>query len=97
MKYIIVKDTKIVGIETHKFDTTPNVGEWIEVDDSLDIPGGSTWVDNALVLPDPPNYSILRLHEYPSIPDQLDEIYHNGIDSWKAVIKVTKDKYQKPS
>ena len=32
---------------------------------------------------------------YPSIPDQLDEIYHNGIDSWKAVIKVTKDKYPK--
>ena len=27
--------------------------------------------------------------------DQLDEIYHNGIDSWKAVIKVTKDKYPK--
>jgi len=32
---------------------------------------------------------------YPSIPDQLDEIYHNGIDSWKAIIKVTKDKYPK--
>ena len=32
---------------------------------------------------------------YPSIPDQLDEIYHNGIDSWKALIKVTKDKYPK--
>ena len=33
--------------------------------------------------------------EYPSITDQLDEIYHNGIDSWKAVIKKTKDKYPK--
>ena len=37
-----------------------------------------------------------RAAEYPSIPDQLDEIYHNGIDSWKAVIKTTKDKYPKP-
>ena len=36
-----------------------------------------------------------RQADYPSIPDQLDEIYHNGIDSWKAVIKVTKDKYPK--
>ena len=36
-----------------------------------------------------------REAEYPSIPDQLDEIYHNGINSWKAVIKVTKDKYPK--
>ena len=36
-----------------------------------------------------------REPEYPSIPDQLDEIYHNGIDSWKAIIKQTKDKYPK--
>ena len=32
---------------------------------------------------------------YPSIKDQLDDIYHNGIDGWKATIKVTKDKYPK--
>ena len=40
-------------------------------------------------------YARQRKLEYPSIGDQLDEIYHNGIDSWKAVIKVTKDKYPK--
>jgi len=33
---------------------------------------------------------------YPSIPDQLDTIYHQGIDAWKAEIKVVKDKYPKP-
>ena len=38
-----------------------------------------------------------RQAEYPSIPDQLDDIYHNGIDAWKATIKATKDKYPKPS
>ena len=36
-----------------------------------------------------------RAEEYPSIVDQLDDIYHNGIDGWKATIKVTKDKYPK--
>ena len=36
-----------------------------------------------------------RRDEYPSIVDQLDDIYHNGIDGWKATIKVTKDKYPK--
>ena len=41
-------------------------------------------------------YQRNRAAEYPSIPDQLDEIYHNGIDSWKAIIKTTKDKYPKP-
>ena len=32
---------------------------------------------------------------YPSIQDQLDDIYHNGINGWKATIKTTKDKYPK--
>jgi len=36
-----------------------------------------------------------RKKEYPSIEDQLDDIYHNGIDGWKATIKTTKDKYPK--
>jgi len=36
-----------------------------------------------------------RANEYPSIVDQLDDIYHNGIDGWKATIKATKDKYPK--
>ena len=44
---------------------------------------------------DAQEYARKREAEYPSIPDQLDEIYHNGIDSWKAVIKVTKDKHPK--
>jgi len=36
-----------------------------------------------------------RAKEYPSMADQLDDIYHNGIDAWKATIKTTKDKYPK--
>ena len=44
---------------------------------------------------DAQEYARNRATEYPAIADQLDEIYHNGIDSWKAVIKVTKDKYPK--
>ena len=37
-----------------------------------------------------------RAAEYPSWQDQLDKIYHSGIDAWKADIKVIKDKYPKP-
>ena len=36
-----------------------------------------------------------RRNDYPSIADQLDDIYHNGIDGWKETIKTTKDKYPK--
>jgi hypothetical protein len=44
---------------------------------------------------DAQEYARNREAEYPSIADQLDDIYHNGIDAWKATIKVTKDKYPK--
>tara|TARA_R110001592_G_scaffold29499_1_gene106998 strand:+ start:480 stop:752 length:273 start_codon:yes stop_codon:yes gene_type:complete len=44
---------------------------------------------------DPDQYKINRAAEYPNIKDQLDDIYHNGIDGWKATIKTTKDKYPK--
>jgi hypothetical protein len=40
-------------------------------------------------------YQRSRAAEYPQVVDQLDDIYHNGIDGWKATIKVTKDKYPK--
>jgi hypothetical protein len=44
---------------------------------------------------DAKKYQRDRKKEYPTIVDQLDDIYHNGIDAWKATIKVTKDKYPK--
>ena len=37
-----------------------------------------------------------RRKEYPSTADQLDDLYNNGLDGWKATIKATKDKYPKP-
>ena len=42
------------------------------------------------------SYKSKRRAEYPSIADQLDQIYHEGIDAWKTDIKAIKDKYPKP-
>jgi hypothetical protein len=36
-----------------------------------------------------------RQRAYPSIPDQLDVIFHQGIDAWKAQIQAVKDAYPK--
>ena len=36
-----------------------------------------------------------RATEYPAIAEQLDDIYHNGVDEWKKTIKAVKDKYPK--
>ena len=40
-------------------------------------------------------YKMQREKEYPLMQDQLDDIYHNGIDGWKKTIKTIKDKYPK--
>ena len=36
-----------------------------------------------------------RKLEYPNWEDQLDKIYHSGVDAWKADIKAIKDKHPK--
>ena len=41
-------------------------------------------------------YKQKREVEYPEVVDQLDDIYHNGIEGWKTKIKTIKEKYPKP-
>ena len=41
------------------------------------------------------SYTDARREEYPPLEEQLDKIYHDGIDAWKADIKAIKDKYPK--
>ena len=40
-------------------------------------------------------YTEARAAEYPPIVDQLDKIYHSGVNAWKTEIKAIKDKYPK--
>ena len=51
---------------------------------------------NALTEKNANQYKIDRATEYPPVVDQLDEIYHHGIDGWKAKIATIKAKYPKP-
>ena len=55
---------------------------------TLNMTNINNWVD-------PNAYVDKRVAEYPSIADQLDDIYHNGVDEWKKTIKAVKDKYPK--
>ena len=44
------------------------------------------------------HYQVQRKQEYPDLAEQLDYIYHNGVDSWKEnVIDPIKARYPKPS
>jgi Neuraminidase (sialidase) len=38
-----------------------------------------------------------RSRAYPSIKDQLDKIFHEGIDAWKADIQSVKNAHPKPT
>lgn len=40
-------------------------------------------------------YKAQRAMAYPSIQDQLDTLFHEGYDGWKATIQTIKDKYPK--
>ena len=84
---------------------------WNEGDRTDAPYSGLTWLDSKQTKPteaeidaevvrlqadyDNKEYQRKRAAEYPSVVDQLDDIYHNGIDAWKATIKTTKDKYPK--
>jgi len=50
----------------------------------------------ALPTPTVASYAELRAAAYPSIQDQLDTIFHYGLDAWKAEIQAVKDLYPKP-
>ena len=45
---------------------------------------------------DAKQYQRDRAVAYPSYADQLDTIYHQGLDAWKAEIKKVKDAHPKP-
>ena len=64
---------------------------------ALDNSGNSVTINwtNVEAWTDPNEYQYKRAAEYPSIVDQLDDIYHNGVDGWKTTIKAVKDKYPK--
>lgn len=45
--------------------------------------------------PPEPTYQQLRAAAYPSIHDQLDLLYHGGMDAWKAAITAVKEEFPK--
>jgi|9_EtaG_2_1085328.scaffolds.fasta_scaffold48407_2 hypothetical protein len=68
---------------------------WINKDETVTKEEAETKHQELIELYNSLEYQRKRKPEYPSIEDQLDDIYHNGIDSWKETIKAVKDKYPK--
>jgi hypothetical protein len=86
-KAIRVTHSSVITVDG---DTKETITAWDKDKNVVSI----NWTEvNAWI--DPDEYKYNRAAEYPSIKDQLDKIYHEGIDEWKKLIKVTKDKYPK--
>jgi len=88
-KIINSSETNAVGENVHIYSTNPDHF-------------GVTWSDITTKLAeleaeyDAQEYARKRQREYPKFGEQLDKIYHEGIDKWKEdMIKPVKDKYPK--
>lgn len=77
----------------------PSVVMIDDTEGAFDKDGNKVEIDFDLVdaWVDPETYKYLRASEYPSIKTQLDTLFHEGYDGWKATIQAVKDKYPKDS
>ena len=78
------------------FAAYPNAA-LIRGDKVFDANGDEIIIDNNIVLEKEQStaYVTQRKHAYPSIEDQLDLIFHEGIAAWKAKIQSVKDQFPK--
>jgi hypothetical protein len=69
----------------------------IRGDEAFDVAGNPVVYDEAAVQAyiDANAYIQKRATAYPSIADQLDTIYHQGLDAWKATILAVKEEFPK--
>ena len=85
MTYKIVRDAagKVVcfGPNDGMYEPAIKAGETITIENALPVIA--------------PTYQELRAAAYPSIVDQLDLIYHGGIDAWKLTITAVKEEFPK--
>jgi hypothetical protein len=95
---MMIRDTAIRKLYPQTFTVNAEV-------DACDINGNKIDLDESLIALEVEKikaeiellkYKSQRAAAYPSIADQLDTIYHNGIDAWKAEIAAVKTEYPKP-
>lgn len=81
----VLRDMTYAGLEWH--DTVQTKPTELEVQTEIQRLQVE-WENN--------EYQRLRAPEYPPVIDQLDTIFHGGLEAWRAQIQAVKDKYPKP-
>jgi uncharacterized lipoprotein NlpE involved in copper resistance len=91
----MINHKAIRALYTNAFNIIEHTDGSIEVLDKngnnvqINLNDVQSWVD-------PDDYKNNRKKEYPPMADQLDMIFHGGLDLWKQNIQAIKDKYPKP-
>jgi hypothetical protein len=69
----------------------------IRGEDAFDANGNPVTYDETAVQAyiDAHAYIAKRQQAYPSIPEQLDLIYHQGLNAWKSAIQAVKEEFPK--
>jgi len=80
--YALYPNVVVINDSTGAFDVEGNTVE-------IDIDAVNAWID-------PNTYKHQRAKAYPSVIEQLDLLYHGGLDAWKAAIDAVKQQYPKP-
>lgn len=99
--YVDIEADKVILIAKEKIENHPNT-EYI-VKDTFDLTkdmGDGLVVEGFLTATEflqryNADYATKRINEYPSIEEQLDKIFHEGVDAWKSNIQAIKEKYPK--
>lgn len=79
--YALYPQVKTIDDTAGAFDAQGNQVE-------IDMSAVEAWID-------PDLYKAQRAQAYPSIVDQLDLLYHGGMEEWKAAITAVKLEYPK--
>ena len=99
MKKALIQDNLIVEVANAEFEVSNSLS-WIDCPDEC-IAREWILVDGVPKAPPEPEatpYDRLRINEYPSMGDQLDDLYKKGAfsDAMATTLKAVKDKHPKP-
>lgn len=97
MKALVSKNTTFIQ-QVVPDDQTFDVHEdlfWVPAPDNATTDW--SFKEGIVVPPESPNtsYEVHRRFNYPSIQEQLDTLYHEGYDGWKASITAVKQQFPK--
>ena len=83
---------------TSKYIVKNDIIEWLDTEQTQPTAAElDTEVKRLQAEYDAKEYARNREVEYPPMADQLDYIFHNGVDKWKEdIVQPVKDKYPKP-